>query len=301
MSGTDRSNLLAARAANVIGFLNAGALATIMAGREIAQAKAEIPHGGFKKWVAESLPVGYRRAATLMRIATDPNILRIVGPLPEGHPPDLQMCSPDAPLPLPADGAILDEICGLEPDLFDALVRDGVICPDMKRGDVRAALLDDRDMPALYGVIVADPPWSLDDAGGRVMEKSLEELKALPVADLAADDSCLCVWVDPPFLADAVALIAAWGFTYKTNLFVWRNGDHGTGEWTAEQTRICFFGTRGAPKRKDKGVGEMIEDPETKGGRVPVEGYRRIERLLDGPYLELFAQDRQPGWWAWGK
>lgn len=174
------------------------------------------------------------------------------------------------------------------------------------------------------GAIYADPPWKFEHWGkayisGRDTENHyrivpLEELKALPVSELAAPDSVLFMWVSWPMLMFAVELIPAWGFTYKTCAFSWMKADVSTinlfqgprdadmklGYWTRANSEVCLLATRGKPKRVNADVRQGIIEPAREHSRKPSCVYERIERLVAGPYVELFARTTRPGWQAWG-
>ena len=182
----------------------------------------------------------------------------------------------------------------------------------------------------MYRVIYADPPWQFkvwSDRGDKrngiaeahYRTMPIEKLCALPVSTLATSDCALFMWATWPTLPDALRLGAAWGFEYKTCAFCWLkrtpNGNSwhvGMGYWTRANSEPCLLFTRGAPKRKSKGVRQLIADvgqqelfppivePLTIHSAKPFEAYRRIEALLDGPYLELFARNAWPGWDCWG-
>ena len=96
----------------------------------------------------------------------------------------------------------------------------------------------------------------------------IEELCALPVADLAAPDSALFLWATFPQLPEALRLIKAWGFTYKTVAFVWlkknKKADswfYGLGFWTRGNAEICLLATRGHPKRQATNIHQFIISP----------------------------------------
>lgn len=168
-----------------------------------------------------------------------------------------------------------------------------------------------------YGAILADPPWSFRTwEGGAVTPHrtavdhyataDMLTLRAIPVANWASRDCALFMWVVDSHLPDALALGDAWGFTYKTRAFTWRklaaNGCAriGMGYWTRKQTEMCLLFTRGKPKRIGRGVREIIDAPRREHSRKPDEQYSRIEQLVSGPYLEMFARQSWPGWDAWG-
>ena len=167
-----------------------------------------------------------------------------------------------------------------------------------------------------YGVILADPPWKFETWGKLGQKRSPERyyptqtddwLKALPVADLAADD-CVCfMWATYPKLAEALDVMTAWGFAYRTVAFTWIKQNSsgvgvfmGLGYWTRGNAEICLLGRKGNPKRKAKDVLQVIMSPRREHSLKPDEQYGRIERLVNGPYIELFARRRWPGWDAWG-
>lgn len=148
---------------------------------------------------------------------------------------------------------------------------------------------------------------------------TLTDLQALPVADLAAKDCVLLMWAVDPMIPHALQLGEAWGFSFKTTGFVWakerrvtskrgaafEEPDHkrfpmGTGYWTRANPELCLLFTRGSPKRLSAGVRKLLIAPRREHSRKPDEQYERIEQLVGGPYLELFARTQRPGWTAWG-
>jgi N6-adenosine-specific RNA methylase IME4 len=126
-------------------------------------------------------------------------------------------------------------------------------------------------------------------------------IASLPVGALAARDCALFLWTIDSHFAVALAVGRAWGFEYKTRAFEWFKGPKiGMGYWTRKQTESCLLFTRGKPRRLGKGVRQVIEAPRREHSRKPDETYDRIEALVGGPYVELFARSRRPGWHAWG-
>jgi N6-adenosine-specific RNA methylase IME4 len=169
-----------------------------------------------------------------------------------------------------------------------------------------------------FAVIYADPPWTFrtysENGKGRSSEQhydcmSLTEIAALPVASLAADDCALLLWCTWPHIAIGthVKVIEAWGFKPSTVGFVWvkqnpsGNGLHnGNGYWTQANTEVCFIATKGKPLRLTADVHQVIMAPVGEHSAKPEEVRHRIERLLPGPYLELFGRKPVPGWTTWG-
>jgi len=174
-----------------------------------------------------------------------------------------------------------------------------------------------------YRVIYADPPWRFatwsEKGKGRSPEAwydclDLEAICALPVEAWAAKDAVLLLWVTDPMLERAFRVIRAWGFTYRTVGFVWaklhrgRSSElvrpedwfMGLGYWTRANPELCLLAARGRPVRRAQDVPRLVVAPRREHSRKPDELYARIERLFEGPYLELFARSRRPGWDAWG-
>lgn len=137
---------------------------------------------------------------------------------------------------------------------------------------------------------------------------SIAEIKALPVAALAAPDCALFLWITFPMLQESWGVMEAWGFTFKTVAFVWikqnRKSDTlftGMGYWTWANAEICLLATRGHPKRQAKDVQQVMVSRIEEHSKKPAEARRRIERLMgDVPRIELFARQVTPGWDVWG-
>lgn len=167
-----------------------------------------------------------------------------------------------------------------------------------------------------YSVIYADPPWSFDVWSGAGKDRAAEnhyptmtqaEIEALPVAGMAADDCALFMWAVMPQLPEALAVIKAWGFEYKTCAFVWvkQTKDEerfatGMGYWTRANAEICLLATRGSPARLNADVHQVVMTPRMEHSAKPAEVAERIMRLVPGPYLEMFARQPRDGWDVWG-
>ena len=158
-----------------------------------------------------------------------------------------------------------------------------------------------------YSIIYADPPWAYrtysKKGQGRSAESHyptmcIEDIKALPVGELAAKDCALFLWITFPCLCEALEVLTAWGFSYKTVAFVWvkqnrRNDDlfTGMGYWTRANAEICILATKGHPKRVDAGVRQVILSHIEEHSKKPDEARERIVRLMgDLPRVELFAR-----------
>lgn len=137
---------------------------------------------------------------------------------------------------------------------------------------------------------------------------TMDELCALPVADLAARDSALFMWATFPKLPEALQLMKAWGFTYRSVAFVWlkknKKADswfQGLGFWTRGNAEICLLATRGHPKRQAANIHQFIISPIESHSKKPDEAREKIVALMgDLPRVELFARQIPPGWDVWG-
>jgi len=168
-----------------------------------------------------------------------------------------------------------------------------------------------------YDCILADPPWQYrvyykSDAAHGAAEAhyptmKLDEIKALPVVDIAAKDCALFLWVTMPCLQEGLEVLKAWGFRYKTMAFTWvklnRDGTpwFGLGHWTRGNPELCLLGTRGKVKRIARNVPQLIMSQRQEHSRKPKEQYERIARLIEPKNpIELFARRKERGWDVWG-
>jgi N6-adenosine-specific RNA methylase IME4 len=175
-----------------------------------------------------------------------------------------------------------------------------------------------------FPVIVAAPPWTYSvrtpkgNKRGAIQHyptMKLDDICALPVADVAAKDCHLFLWTTGPNLPQALRVMEAWGFRYSLVAFDWvklnpsqrdallfDNGSFhvGMGHTTRKNVEYCLLGRRGAPARKSKAIRALIIAARREHSRKPDEAKRRIELYADGPYLELFAREQWPGWHSWG-
>lgn len=178
-----------------------------------------------------------------------------------------------------------------------------------------------QDLRPPYAVIEADPPWRFRTWSETNQRKSasrhyslmtLDQIKALPVGDLAAKDCALCLWAINPMLPHAIEVMEAWGFRFKTVLLTWAKTTlrtdaswapkyhQGLGYWTRANSEMCLLGVRGKPKRLARNVPQLIVSPRREHSRKPDDAYSRIERLLPGPRVSLFSRESRPGWDTWG-
>lgn len=173
-------------------------------------------------------------------------------------------------------------------------------------------------IPGGFCCIYADPAWQFKGGTkGRPQHyprMTLAQIKALPVASVAAPDCWLFIWTTGPHLEQAFGVIRAWGFKYSGMGFTWvklnllasslfftvRDFFTGGGYTTRKNAEFCLLARRGRPKRLSKKVRELIITCRREHSRKPDEAYERIEEFCAGPYLELNARTQRRGWVAWG-
>ena len=186
-----------------------------------------------------------------------------------------------------------------------------------------------------YPVILMDPPvpfetWGkrpggIDSRAAEAHYKTMtwDELKSLKpyIESVATEDCVLFCWICQPLLIETLDMVQHYGFKYKTKAFSWvklRPGmgatfHVGMGYWTRANTEDVLLFTRGSPRRVRKDVSQMIATLEAAPAETPAilaplgrhsakpEGVQdAIERLVAGPFLELFARRQRPGWTAIG-
>jgi N6-adenosine-specific RNA methylase IME4 len=155
-----------------------------------------------------------------------------------------------------------------------------------------------------YRTILADPPWSINQKGSRGAVKHydlmpLSAIMAMPVADLVEGNSHLYLWTPNNIIPEALQVVNAWGFTYR-NTLVWGKPKLGLGVYIRTSHESCIFATRGRAPVKFHAQPSFMFCAQQDHSHKPEEQFAVIERLSHGPYLELFARRRQPGWDVWG-
>lgn len=136
---------------------------------------------------------------------------------------------------------------------------------------------------------------------------SLKDIAALRVKDICAKDAALLIWATSPLLPEALHVMEAWGFKFKTVAFCWSKMTStgkdvvNLGQWTLGNVEICLLGTRGAPRRVTRSVRQLVRAERTHHSCKPDEVRARIGQIFgDVPKLELFARSPSPGWAVWG-
>lgn len=157
-----------------------------------------------------------------------------------------------------------------------------------------------------YGCIYADPPWVYDNQGTRAATGnhyeglSVEQLCALPVRELAADDAHLHLWTTNAFLFECPRIFEAWGFEFRSS-FVWVKPQMGIGNYWRNSHEILLTAIRGNAKRfNDHSIKSWGEFDRGKHSAKPEQIRHYIERASEGPYLEMFGRSAAQGWSVWG-
>lgn len=170
-----------------------------------------------------------------------------------------------------------------------------------------------------FATILADPPWQFTNKTGKVAPEhkrlsrygtmKLDEIAALPIGEIVTSPSHLYLWCPNAMLPEGLAVMKAWGFTYKSNI-VWHkvrkdggSDGRGVGFYFRNVTELILFGVRGknartlAPGRRQV---NLLATRKREHSRKPDEQYQIIEACSPGPFLELFARGTRASWAAWG-
>lgn len=170
-----------------------------------------------------------------------------------------------------------------------------------------------------YRTIYADPPWQFQNRTGKVAPEhkrlsryptmKLDDIKALPVAEVADEKCHLYLWVPNALLPEGIEVLRAWGFEYKTNL-IWEKvrqdggpDGRGVGFYFRNVTEVLLFGITGTNNRTlqpARSQVNLLRTRKREHSRKPDEFVDLIERCSSGPYLEMFARGDREGWDMWG-
>lgn len=169
-----------------------------------------------------------------------------------------------------------------------------------------------------YKTILADPPWRFANRTGKVAPEhrrlsryntlSLDEIKSIPVAEVADTQSHLYLWVPNALLPEGIEVMKSWGFQYKTNI-IWHKirkdggpDGRGVGFYFRNTTEVVLFGIRGKIRTLGPGRSQVniIKSQKQEHSRKPEMLYEIIEKCSPANYLELFARGSRRGWTVWG-
>lgn len=174
-----------------------------------------------------------------------------------------------------------------------------------------------------YEALMMDPPWRTQMRSKKGLSRSasrhyptmkLEEIRALPVRQLAAKNCWVMLWTTPPHLRQALGLLDSWGATYSSILFTWvklnpraasklllttADFHRGTGYTSRKNTELCLLAKFGRPKVL-KSVDELIIAARRQHSRKPDMAFSRALEFCQGPHLEVFSRETRAGWDTWG-
>ena len=170
-----------------------------------------------------------------------------------------------------------------------------------------------------YKIVLADPPWKYNSrvnhktrfrggACGHYPLMTMDEIKALPVANITADNCALFMWCTMPYIDKQLEVFGAWGFKYRTCAFTWlktnpKSGTpfFGVGYYTKSNVELCLLGVKGRMKPVSNKVSQVVISPRREHSRKPDEIRDKIIELYgDVPRIELFAREETRGWDAIG-
>ena len=172
-------------------------------------------------------------------------------------------------------------------------------------GEIVADLAELQEGDKRFACIYADPPWQYDNRGTRASADkhyptmSVEEICALPITELAADNAHLHLWATNGFLFEAPRVMEAWGFQYKSCL-IWVKPQMGIGNYWRVSHEFLLLGVRGSCKFRNKSAMSWVRANRTRHSRKPEKVRKLVEKVSHGPYLELFARQAAKGWTAYG-
>lgn len=274
-------------------------------GRLLIASKGKLPRGEFTAMIDSDLPFGASAAQKLMKVGRNELLSKAEY---------IQL--------LPPSWGTLYEIAKLPGSDVDALIDEGRIHPEMKLRDITQYLKRGRRaerertlgeaqrLSGQYGVIYADPPWRFEPfsretgmdraADNHYPTMTLEDIKALPVP--AADDCVLFLWATVPMLPQALEVMVAWDFAYRSH-FIWEKGELGTGYWNRNCHEVLLVGTRGDIPAPGPGsqYASIIEAGAGEHSAKPFAFREAIEDMFPTlPRLEMFARESWDGWDSWG-
>jgi N6-adenosine-specific RNA methylase IME4 len=170
-----------------------------------------------------------------------------------------------------------------------------------------------------FSVILADPPWrfdvwnretGLDRSADRHYETmTIDEICALPIANLTEKDCVLFMWAIWPRIFEAKKVIEAWGFTYRALAWEWiklnksgRGVHMGLGYYTRANVEPCLLAVKGNMSVMSHAEHDLIFAPVSRHSEKPIEQYSIIKRLYpEGRRVELFARQQWTEWEVWGQ
>ncbi len=156
-----------------------------------------------------------------------------------------------------------------------------------------------------FGCVYIDPPWPYDNQGSRGATDNhyptmpLDDIAALPIADLVGEQAHLHLWTTSVFLPECFDLMLGWGFHYKSYL-TWDKPQFGLGNYWRGPCELLLLGVRGSCEFLRHNVKAILREDRTRHSAKPAAFRELIEEVSPGPRLEMFARAPAPGWTSWG-
>jgi len=160
-----------------------------------------------------------------------------------------------------------------------------------------------------YRIIYADPPWQYENSGftesaeGQYPTMPVDEICALPIGAMATPESVLFLWATNPLLQEAIQVMKAWGFEYKTNIAWIKDIGRGKGWYLKSKHELLLIGVRdNTPHPAERPDSAQEADRGSVHSKKPEHFYDLIESMYpDGNKIELFARNTtRQGWETWG-
>lgn len=277
-------------------------------GHDLIAVKASLAHGQWLPWVAENLSVDIDQAQKYMRLANGEQTLFTIeaNTDPGQH---LTLNQADKLLRTPnIDDLSEKEIVDRYNEIRSERTAERRKEQTRKIEEIAAGNAD-LDLSQRYPVIYADPPWKYEhsasssrDIENHYPTMDLQAICDLQIADLAAPDAILFLWTTSPKLEEAMQVIAAWGFRYKT-CAVWDKQKIGMGYYFRQNHELLLVATRGSiptPEPENR-PGSIFTYPRGKHSAKPPDFYQVIEAMYpELSKIELFCRSPRQGWAAWG-
>jgi len=161
-----------------------------------------------------------------------------------------------------------------------------------------------------YALILADPPWEYENAttpDRRIDQNhyacmTQDDICEMDVQSISAPNAVLYLWATPPLIRQALEVMGAWGFTYRTHM-IWDKEILGMGHWCRQRHELLFVGVKGdvPTPAPDVRPSSVYRERRSKHSAKPRYYHELLETLYpDWPRVELFARESAPGWHSWG-
>jgi N6-adenosine-specific RNA methylase IME4 len=167
---------------------------------------------------------------------------------------------------------------------------------------------EDEEKYRKYRVLLADPPWEYGNkstrnaASKQYQTQSVTDICDMPFSQMCMDDSYCFLWATVPLIREAFTVLEAWGFDYKSQ-FIWcKDGSPGMGNYWRISHELLLLGKRGNPPvpRPSTRAKSFLRTKRGRHSEKPKSVRAMIERMVDGPYMELYGREKVLGWTVYG-